>query len=387
MRPDGTIKTANRFHKIVQEPGQKKLTKAEAKLKRDEFLQKLNAAPTRAQVPTAPVAPAAPSFPDPGDILFGKLADLWQRDYVEKVAAGKHVLAAPTRESYAYALDNILPRWKDVRLKEIRAKAVLDWLEAECKSWWGMNWLKNTMGSIIKKGIEWELIPETYANPISRVRMPKQWLVRERRILTPEQTENVLALLEEPIRLICETCVDTGTRISEVTGLMIKHVDLSRGTIRIDQRNWRGDIDDPKTKGSRRELALGTLTERYRAWIEALKYQGLNAWVFPQPRYHTEPRWDSGVRKALKAAAGSLGLDFQGFGPHSLRRYNITMRQEVGATAIEASKIAGHSSVDMTGEYTIVQMKRQTELTRRMQSLRTKSKKAKVVEIKKSGAA
>jgi hypothetical protein len=40
----------------------------------------------------------------------------------------------------------------------------------------------------------------------------------------------------------------------------------------------------------------------------------------------------------------------------------ITQRQEVGGTAIEASRIAGHSHVQMTSEYTYVAMARQQEL-------------------------
>ena len=46
---------------------------------------------------------------------------------------------------------------------------------------------------------------------------------------------------------------------------------------------------------------------------------------------------------------------------------NITSRQEVGGSSIEASKIAGHDNTKITEEYTIVQMRRQEELTRRIQ--------------------
>ena len=46
---------------------------------------------------------------------------------------------------------------------------------------------------------------------------------------------------------------------------------------------------------------------------------------------------------------------------------NITWRQQVGGSAIEASKIAGHSDLEMTGEYTCVSPERQNELTRRIQ--------------------
>ena len=131
------------------------------------------------------------------------------------------------------------------------------------------------------------------------------------------------------------------------------------------------DIDTPKTMGSTRTLALGNLVTRYETWIAKLKTTNPEAWVFPKRGDRNTPLWDSGVRQALKNAAEAENCDFEGFGPHSLRRASITLRQEVGASAIEASKVAGHSKVNMTGEYTIVQLKRQDELTRKMQDLRT----------------
>ena len=76
---------------------------------------------------------------------------------------------------------------------------------------------------------------------------------------------------------------------------------------------------------------------------------------------------DGGVGKALKIAARAVEHDVPGFGLHSFRRANITWRQEVGASSIEASKIAGHSSVNMTNDYTHVQLRRQEELTRAIQ--------------------
>jgi len=56
----------------------------------------------------------------------------------------------------------------------------------------------------------------------------------------------VLGRLRDPVLLISQTCLETGARISEVTGLRIQHVDLKLGCVRIEQRHWRGDIDEPK---------------------------------------------------------------------------------------------------------------------------------------------
>jgi len=227
--------------------------------------------------------------------------------------------------------------------------------------------LRNIMSGIFTKAQEWEILPETFANPINRVKVGRKWTVWPERILTEEETVEVLSRLEDPHLLICETCIYCGTRISEAVGLQLRHVDLKAGTIKIQQRHCRGDIDEPKTKNSKRTLALGALVDRYREWIAKKGITKPNDWIFAQDEDPTKPMWDSGIRDRLKRAARDYGCDFKGFGLHSFRRANITLRQEVGGSAIEAQKIAGHATVNMTGDYTIVQLKRQDELTRAIQ--------------------
>ena len=99
-------------------------------------------------------------------------------------------------------------------------------------------------------------------------------------------------------------------------------------------------------------------------------------WVFHQKRAPDRPLWDSGVRDALHQAAEAEGCDFPGLGPHSFRRASITWRQQVGGSAIEASKIAGHADLAMTSEYTFVSADRQNELTRLMQQKLSEAGKA-----------
>jgi integrase len=109
------------------------------------------------------------------------------------------------------------------------------------------------------------------------------------------------------------------------------------------------------------------LAERYRA--KAVEDAAPpDSFVFQQRRAPGKPLWDSGVRDALHQAAEAEDCDFPGLGPHSFRRANITWRQQVGGSAIEASKIAGHSDLEMTGQYTFVEPERQNELTRRIQA-------------------
>src|SRR5260370_9068202 len=113
-------------------------------------------------------------------------------------------------------------------------------------------------------------------------------------------------------------------------------------------------------------------------------------WVLAEQQGGKRAMWDSGVRKALKLAAAVEGCDFAGLGPHSLRRANITWRQEVGGSSIETSQIAGHANTRITEEYTIVQLRRQEELTRRIQAKRIKAGKRSrntVVAIKSTDTA
>jgi integrase len=120
---------------------------------------------------------------------------------------------------------------------------------------------------------------------------------------------------------------------------------------RDDQNRATGlhqDLDRPKTENSRRVLGIGDLVERYRAKL-AEDGAGPDEIVFQQKRAPGRPLWDSGVRDALHQAAAAEGCDFPGLGPHSFRRANITWRQQAGGSAIEASKIAGHSDLEITG--------------------------------------
>jgi len=360
ITPDGSIMTRRKFHTIGPSRGDNRVSKRQAEVARDEFLANLNAAPSRCEATVRNSRPVEFSA-----ILFGGLAQMWRADYVDNP---KVKLAAPTREKYRNRLDvHILPRWKDTRLGEFRTKDTLDWLQSNCSSWHMMVDLRNIMSGIFTCAQEWQILPETFANPMSRVKVGRKWTVRPNRILTELETAEVFEHLDAVHLLICKTCLHTGARISEVLGRQLKHFDPEKGAIRIEQRHCRGDVDEPKTSNSKRTLALGALIDEYRAWISARKITRADEWLFFQADDRTKPMWDSGVRKALKHAAQKAGCDFRGFGLHSFRRANITMRQEEGGSAIEASKIAGHATVNMTGDYTVVRLKRQEELTRAIQ--------------------
>jgi integrase len=243
---------------------------------------------------------------------------------------------------------------------------VEDWLHTAFDSWWSRHGVRAIMNRIYHYAEGHGLWEEGKRSPISKAKLGPKRHKNERRILSFEETARVLARLDDPNKLIIETCIATGARISEVLGLQWRYVNLDAGTIKIEQRVWHQDVGRPKSDGSRRVLGIGDLAGRFRAKAAEDKAMP-NSFVFQQRRASGKPLWDSGVRDALHQAAEDEGCDFPGLGPHSFRRANITWRQQVGGSAIEASKIAGHSDLEMTGEYTFVTAERQNELTRRIQ--------------------
>jgi integrase len=354
LQRDGTTKAIRKFHTVGPSKGETRLSKKQAEVERDKFLATINKPTIQEKVAD-------------GLALFSKMVEKYRAAHVEAEVAGHFLLAKPTRDKYVIHLEQrIVPQWGDRRLCEINPDEVQQWLFKTCDSWHMMNDLRGIMSGVYTKAEEWGYWPEGRRNPISRVKIGEKWSVRPERILTEEETVKVLARLSDPNLLVLETAIATGARISEILGLKWCRVDLQSGVLRIVQRYWRGDIDEPKSKTSKRPLTLGYLVDRYRVKAAADKAQP-EKWVFVRTDGSGLPLWDSGVRQALKRAAVAEGCDFPGLGPHSFRRANITWRQEVGGSSIETSKIAGHSTVRMTEEYTRIQLNRQEELTRLIQ--------------------
>ena len=354
LQPDGSMKTLRKYYEIAPSKGQGAITKKQAEHVRDQFLVKLNA-------PT--VEQAAEQVAATGVGLFSEIALMYEEGYLGRTDQ----IAKPTREKETFYVNQyIVPRWGKLSLNQIQPQAVEDWLHTTFGSWWTKHGVRAIMNRIYGYAEGHGLWEEGKRSPASKAKLGKERHTYERRILTFEETARVLARLDETNKLVIETCIATGARISEVVGLKWKHVNLQAGTIKIEQRVWHQELGEPKTDTSRRTLGLGELVERFRA-RNAAENAKADSWVFHQRRAPDKPLWDSGVRDALHQAAEADGCDFAGLGPHSFRRANITWRQQVGGSAIEASKIAGHSDLEMTGEYTFVTPERQNELTRRIQ--------------------
>ena len=122
-------------------------------------------------------------------------------------------------------------------------------------AWWTRKGIKSVLSSMFGRATDWNYWDKR--NPVTRVRLGKKRGKYEKRIPTDVQFCALLEQLPAPVRLIVETLVSTGMRISEALGLRWSSVDLERGIVRVVERLYRGELAEPKTECALRALALG----------------------------------------------------------------------------------------------------------------------------------
>ena len=355
IQPDGTVKTLRKYQAVGPSKGEGAITKKQAEIERDKFLAKLNAPTVEAAVQQVAAT---------GVALFGEVAKMYEEGYLGRTTRSP---SQPARRKTFYLHQYIVPRWGELRLNQIQPQAVEDWLHTTFDSWWTMHGVRAIMIRIYNYAEGHGLWEEGKRSPVSKAKLGKKRHKRERRILSFEETARVLAR-------------PGGTEPADHRNLhRHRRPDLGGARPEVEAREPEGRDDQDRAAC----LAPGRRPPEERGQQAHSGNRRSGRALSGQSRRRTErrpmrssssrsarrakPLWDSGVRDALHQAAEAEGCDFPGLGPHSFRRANITWRQQVGGSAIEASKIAGHSDLEMTGEYTFVTPERQNELTRWIQ--------------------
>jgi len=200
-------------------------------------------------------------------------------------------------------------------------------------------------------------------------------------VLSTKETKDLLACLDDPVRLICELLYGSGLRILEVLRLRVQDVDTKRLTLTIRLGKGGKDRIVPLA-----ELVVERLTahlaERKRifaideaagvgtVWIPpallrrnpALGRSWIWQYVFPASRISTDPR--SGQRQRHHIDEGYIGERIRQSLPvvgitkrvtaHTLRHSFATHLLERGTDIRTIQQILGHADVRTTMIYTHV---------------------------------
>jgi integrase len=344
LQADGTLgRERRRFYLGSTES----VKKDEAKAKRKEVLTTLNNGKHVLQA----------------QVSFNEILDLFDRKFVNV----KGNLAASTVAKYSSHISNhIRPAFGPLSTGDIDTQRIKDWLKAKEEA--GLSWstrsdLRNLMRCIFREAIGWGLWHGD--NPAKDAKPGRKRMVRKPKKLTVESTRNLLLTLREDVRLIVMIALFCTLRISEVLGLQWKHIDLVNGQLIVEQRYWRGNLDLTKTVDSERKVKMGYLGNLLQCFAPGP--QDPEQFVFSIKTKKGVCRDDRDIRRYfLTPIAKALGVYTPGFGFHSFRREAIT---EIAheSDPYQAMRAAGHSKMDTSLGYALVDEERQDQTIRRYQ--------------------
>lgn len=197
--------------------------------------------------------------------------------------------------------------------------------------------------------------PVELLEPCERPRPP---LGSRGRVLGQAEIERLLAACPERGRLLVETALFSGLRISELLGLIWADLDFTAGLIRVKaqlSRPHRGEPARrvaPKTPASVREIPLvPQLANRLIVHRRATPFAAATDWVFVSSR-GTSLGVRNVARRVLGKAAEDAGLNDAGrpgLRFHDLRHtFASHLIVDLGLDVAQVSRILGHASITIT---------------------------------------
>jgi integrase len=272
-------------------------------------------------------------------------------------------LKPSTRHTYSHQIDrHILPTFGELRLFEIDALKAQQWVYTLEKAGLARSSRSNSvvvLRSIFEAAEEWGYF--TGRNPCKKTKLGTGADVWDKRALEPAEALRLLRICaeEQPIGIVVEVALFTGLRVSEVLGLTWGAVDNRRALIEVRQaRSQQGEFADPKTARGRRHVDLGPLATKLVRPAGAKD----SCLIWPDENYF-------GLQKKFRRLAKAAGIQFRGFGFHTLRRTYASWRDELGLSGRPDENLVrdmGHSNTAMTEHYI---RKTRTGIVERLQNL------------------
>lgn len=171
----------------------------------------------------------------------------------------------------------------------------------------------------------------------------------ERRILTIEQVEQLIAAAPAYYRPLVTFAAYTGVRLGELCALTWDAVDLEARTARIDKTLYRGHLQRSTKTGYDRVVPLGSHLAKVLAdWLPRCP-GSKRGWVFPQPSgepLNPDSFRETVWRRTVRAAGLPPSLRI-----HDLRHTSASLYLQHGATVREVMEIHGWRQMQTAMRY------------------------------------
>lgn len=172
---------------------------------------------------------------------------------------------------------------------------------------------------------------------------------RDRRVLTPVQAASLIDCLDLREKVVARLATWEGMRPSEI--LALKLSDLDGDSLWVRRRLYKGNLDEPKTRRSARQVALTAGTKLLlEFWIDRLTTGSNSEWVFPSENgkpIRRENIWLRYMRPKLEP----VGLSWATF--QVMRRSFATWAKKAGVDAHTRSAQMGNTVDVNENEYAV----------------------------------
>ena len=227
--------------------------------------------------------------------------------------------------------------------------------------------VRTLLVQILEQGVELGLAAQNVAR---KVKAPKP-APKQRRTITPTQTQRLLAECDPRFAAAVALCFVQGWRISEALGLAWQDLDLESGSVVVRRGSTYADgigmtLGPTKTRGAmgtqflgrtavallkaRHEMRLADAENLPEPW-PTVEYDGDKLDLVFTTAYGT-PTLRQHVDRAIRKAAERAGIDSVGLGTHAGRRSVVTNLFASGTVDLEdVARFVGHNDVATTRGY------------------------------------
>ena len=274
------------------------------------------------------------------DLTFGRLAERYLAEYASHKRSGN--------EDKRLLNHDALPRWKNVKAKDIRRRDVQDMLKVIVDR--GALVAANRTLAVVRRvfswGIEQDLIETT---PCAGIKAPSKEIPEDRVLTDAEITTfwNDLKL-SVPIHTVLKLELLLAQRIGEVRGMRWDELDMK-------EKIWTLTPDRTKNE----TVHLIPLSEKAVELIETMKpLSETSEYVFASPKASRKNATAASVRNPIRIDSISTALDraikdtgLAHFSSHDLRRTAATKISALGHTDDLIGRILNHKNRTVTARY------------------------------------
>jgi integrase len=292
---------------------------------------------------------AGGTYADPrrAGATFGTLADQW--------VASKATLKPKTYAGYEALLETlILPKWRDVKLRDIDHAGVQRWItwlstdpdaRQRGKDRGGLSGARVIQAHQVLHQVLGFAVRAKYiaANPADAIQLPRK-ATPEKIALTHDQVRQ-LAEASSEISTMVYTLAYSGIRYGEAAALRVSDVDITRRRLKVSRSITRvrkmGLVEGRTKTHAVRKVPVPSFVADKLA--DAIEGRGQAEYLFPGPDGPMTVGW---FRVRFDRACAKVGLE--GVTPHTLRHTAGSLALASGVSVVTVQKLLGHRNATTT---------------------------------------